>query len=971
QTRVLHRTHDNQPIAGGEVVTSYEHDAGGHVTRIVPDTGAATVFTRDPAGRLTEIASGDAAPERTIQTLDAAGNVTRSERRVRNAATGQDDIQVADSVYDAYDRVISNTVDPNGANLTTSMKYDSRGNVVEVTDPQGNRVQRSFDGLGNVRTWTSTPAAGGGAAITLTFDFDSDGNLASVVDGMGRTTSYTRDVFGRPTQIHYADATQESFEYDDAGNVALFTDRNGTVVQTAYTGFGAPAFRSVTEAQGVEGHADQAFTYDGIHRLIAVETNMIRSESYAYTSLDQAESVQFNPADAPVGPFTLSFQFDAQGNRSRMVYPIGRTLALETDEHSRRSRILEGGSELARYDYAGAAVARRIYSNGLTLTATRDDRGQVTSWTHADGAGMRAGFGYAYDTLGRRSYRARLHDGMGDAYRYDGHGQLTGVKEGVPVTNLAPGQSYANYLTFTAQRQYEFDAAGNRKTVDTDGALSFYNYVNGIYAPDLVNRVATVDSVTRTHDANGNVLDDGTNTYTYSYRNQLMRAWRKSDNALIAHYEYDALGRRVRRYDIVAGEEQGWVEYYHDGARIIAEQGSDGAYRATCVNGIGIDEVLSMDRVQPGGGTARYFLHEDALGSVCLVTDAAGANVERYDYSEYGMPTVSAWDPAANGGAGGWLAGVVGGASAIGNTRMFTGREWDAEIGLYYYRARHYDPGTGRFASRDPIGAAGDSSRNDYRYVNNSPALGVDPLGLYEEDVHRGLTTYLAMIAGLSSAEASNIGDANFGVDTAAETNPVTVGVRRAICNKCGDTEGAAKAQACLDEWHFPKDEGKVSVVRNSAAANQKVNAAIAAASGWAAMSATARAILIADLGKGLHVLQDSYSHEEYGDDHIFGGHHPDHTCHGQRRPRAVKEDFYTKEEQMVRRTLEVLLAFRSARGDVNLPTLKQVYAPIDFDIDGFLLAHSKDQKERYLRKWGLERYKLSSDVTVDDCQQK
>jgi len=67
--------------------------------------------------------------------------------------------------------------------------------------------------------------------------------------------------------------------------------------------------------------------------------------------------------------------------------------------------------------------------------------------------------------------------------------------------------------------------------------------------------------------------------------------------------------------------------------------------------------------------------------------------------------------------------------AAAGDRYLFTGREFDAETGLYYYRARYYDPATGRFVSQDPIGFdAGDA--NLYRYVGNAPTNATDPFGL-------------------------------------------------------------------------------------------------------------------------------------------------------------------------------------------------------------------------------------------------
>jgi RHS repeat-associated protein len=61
----------------------------------------------------------------------------------------------------------------------------------------------------------------------------------------------------------------------------------------------------------------------------------------------------------------------------------------------------------------------------------------------------------------------------------------------------------------------------------------------------------------------------------------------------------------------------------------------------------------------------------------------------------------------------------------------YTGRERDEETGLYYYRARYYDPAVGRFVSEDPMGfAAGDT--NLVKYVGNRPTTSVDPTGLYD-----------------------------------------------------------------------------------------------------------------------------------------------------------------------------------------------------------------------------------------------
>ncbi len=117
--------------------------------------------------------------------------------------------------------------------------------------------------------------------------------------------------------------------------------------------------------------------------------------------------------------------------------------------------------------------------------------------------------------------------------------------------------------------------------------------------------------------------------------------------------------------------------------------------------------------------TDYWYLH-DGLGSVSELIDETGSTVyEKYVYDPYGNVTIYDSDNQEIS------------ESAIGNPYYYTGRRHDFESGLYYYRARYYDPTIGRFLQRDPIGTL--DHMNLYQYTGNNPLNWIDPWGLCSE----------------------------------------------------------------------------------------------------------------------------------------------------------------------------------------------------------------------------------------------
>ena len=123
-----------------------------------------------------------------------------------------------------------------------------------------------------------------------------------------------------------------------------------------------------------------------------------------------------------------------------------------------------------------------------------------------------------------------------------------------------------------------------------------------------------------------------------------------------------------------------------------------------------IDEPLSLE-VFGGDGTfdQAYTYHADHLGSIRFITDSVGNIANSYEYDSYGRPGFSV--------------------ELIAQPFRYTGREYDEATELYHYRARQYDPETGKFLQEDPIGFAG-GDLNLQRYVGNNPLTYTDPSGL-------------------------------------------------------------------------------------------------------------------------------------------------------------------------------------------------------------------------------------------------
>jgi RHS repeat-associated protein len=185
---------------------------------------------------------------------------------------------------------------------------------------------------------------------------------------------------------------------------------------------------------------------------------------------------------------------------------------------------------------------------------------------------------------------------------------------------------------------------------------------------DAANQQVSFNGQPLTFDLNGNLTGDGTNTYTWNARDELVAI---NGTGLTASFLYDGTGRRQRK--TLDGAQ---TEFLYDGMNPVQETRASGT--AALLTGLEIDShLLRTDAV----GTVA--LLADALGSTVALTDATGTETTSYTFEPFGTTTPSG--------------------AASDNAFQYTGRENDG-TGLYYYRARYYHPQLQRFTAEDRSG---------------------------------------------------------------------------------------------------------------------------------------------------------------------------------------------------------------------------------------------------------------------------
>jgi len=400
--------------------------------------------------------------------------------------------------------------------------------------------------------------------------------------------------------------------------------------------------------------------------------------------------------------FTSSYTYNQAGSRTSVTYPTGTVVDYQYDGLHRPVSVESAVQSVPSAQFAYDPLSRLSQvtrQNGVTSQYLHNQLGELIELTHTL-TNADADFQYAYAPESMRSSETGPFGTR--QFGYDTAWRLTQTTEAAASPH--PDTTWA------------YDPADNR-TARTANAVTTTYTSNNLNQETEITETPPGTTTLRTYEAAGRLTEDVRNLYEYDALGRTTAVTNK-DSSLRFEYAYDPLGRRVHRHITGPGTDDAQALHYdgYDLLSIHQDPDNPGQSPARCfVRRQPGETPLGEFRVTSGGlHEAESHYHTDALRSVIATSDFNGDLETRTAYASYGQTTRLTPDgqPAP---------------ASLDLEFGFTGHLHEPHLGLYLTHYRIYDPQTGTWTTRDPIGEEG--GLNLYGYVSNNPINYYDPDG--------------------------------------------------------------------------------------------------------------------------------------------------------------------------------------------------------------------------------------------------
>lgn len=743
--------YDTQELPTGEKVRTKRDRDGALTSRIeFPDgrtikvsaDGSETTVNIQPDTRF-----GLLAPLRTIRTtVPGLATLNASQTRSATLDNPNDPLSVrawtetstvnGRAYIRSYDATTRTLLARSPMNRTRTTVLNADGKPVSLSVPGLASVTYGYDAVGRVDAVTQTAD---GITRTTRIGYDAFGFVSRVTDPSRGEMGLSNDAIGLKRTQTLPDRRQIGFDYDPRGNVTAITP----------PGRAAHVFR-FDELDQLGGYTPPRVAGGGtgltdyIYNLDRQVEMITRSDGAVIDPHYHAATGQLSSITTPEGSYALEFL--PGGRLQTSAAPGGNELRYDWfGPHLRSVAATGAASGMVTYGYNANRWLTRVASPGLSVVYGYDNDGFLTS----------AQVGASALTLARKTENGLLEGttigSVADTWSYNGFaepvsyiakfGTATPFSASYTRDDLGRIDTRTEVLpSQTTVERYAYDAAGRLETVHRSGALvSDYRFdgngnreghrigsaspLRGQSLPCLGDLGGTNEVlIAGQYDAQDRMTTYGTCSYRYTANGELEQRTDSATNA-INTYRYDVFGN-LRAATLTDGTR---IDYDIDGRnRRIGKR----------VNGTRVQAFLYLNQLEPiaeldgSGNVMAHFVYADRnntpslmlkggktyrvvadhLGSVRLVIDViTGEIAQRMAYDEYGnvvLDTSPGFQPF------GYAGGIH-----------------DRDTGLVRFGARDYDPLSGRWTAKDPIGFEGGDA-NVYAYVHGDPVGWIDPSGL-------------------------------------------------------------------------------------------------------------------------------------------------------------------------------------------------------------------------------------------------